>query len=247
MSCVCQIGSCVLCDARMQSEISSKQVCQILGMLNRHSYKSRKVLFRAGEPNTHLFLIREGQLKLTTTNTDGREQIIGLAVAGHVIGFDSMEDNVYTYSAETIAPVLACKVKHKNMMRILKHNPHVALRIVEMLNEELAQAKNLIRILGQKGSVERIATFILSLAPRRGSIPQELVFPLSREEMGEMIGLRVETVSRVMADLQRKKVIEAPRGNIRILDIKKLTSLTGLALPRTWNEDGAAHGSVRAQ
>jgi len=230
----------------MQSEISTEQVCQILGMLNRHSYEPRKTLFREGEPNTHLYLIRDGQLKLTTTNTDGREQIIGLAVAGHIIGFDSMEDKIYTYNAEAIAPVAACKIQHKNMLRILKQNPHVSMRIVEILNEELSQAKNLIRILGQKSSVERIATFILSLLPRRGPVPEELLFPLSREEMGKMIGLRVETVSRVMADLQRKKVIEAPRGNIRILDIKKLTSFTGLALPRTWKKNGASRGSAWA-
>ena len=232
-SCFCQIDSCVLCDAHLQSEISSEQVCQILGLLNRHSYGPREVLFREGDPSTHLFLIREGQLKLTVSNPDGREQIIGLGVAGYVIGLDTLEDKIYTYTAETIGPVIACEVQHKNMLRILKQNPDIALRIVDILNKELAQAKTLIRVLGQKGSVERVATFILSLIPRRGNLPRELLFPFLREEMAKMVGLRVETVSRVMADLQRKNVIEAPRGCIRILDLKQLRSLAGISIPPT--------------
>ena len=81
--------------------------------------------------------------------------------------------------------------------------------------------------------MERVATFILSLIPRRGNLPRELLFPFLREEMAKMVGLRVETVSRVMADLQRKNVIEAPRGCIRILDLKQLRSLAGISIPPT--------------
>lgn len=245
-SCFCQIASCVLCDARMDSKISSEQACEILGLLNRNSYGTREIMFREGEPSTHLFIVREGQIKLTTSSANGRDQIIGLGTAGHVIGFDTVEDDVYTYTAETIAPVIACKIQHKDMLRVLNQNPCVAMRIVEILNEELSQAKNLIRVLGQNGSVERVAMFILSLIPRRGAVPRELSFPLSREEMAELIGLRIETVSRVMADLQRKKVIEAPRGCIRILDLEQLRVYSGIYHPPGKTEKKAVLASVKA-
>lgn len=193
-------------------------------------------MFREGERSTHLFLIREGHVKLTTTSADGRQQIIGLGVTGNVIGFDLVEDEVYAYTAEAISPVRACKIQHRDMLRVMEQNPDVSLRIVEILNEELSQAKNLIRVLGQRGSVERIAMFILSLIPRRGSVALEFPFPLSREEMAEMIGLRVETVSRVMAELQRRKVVEAPRGCIRVLDVGRLRLLAGAPVSRTVDE-----------
>jgi len=245
-SCSCQNDSCVLYDAQLTSEVSSEQVCQILGLLNRQIYSPHQVLFREGDPSTHLFLIREGQLKLTTTNVDGREQIIGLGVAGYVIGLDTMEDEIYAYTAETVGPVVACVIQQKIMMRILKQNPDIALRIIEMLNQELAQAKYLIRVLGQKGSVKRVATFILSLIPHRGNLPRDLEFPLSREEMAEMVGLRIETVSRVMANLQRKKVIEAPRGHIRILDLKRLFALSGMNTPHSEAGNNVALARLKA-
>ena len=232
---LCHADDCVLFEAHLSSELSIEQVCQIRNFLSRHSFGSRRTLFREGEPSTHLFLIREGQIKLTTSNADGREQIIGLGVTGHIIGFDSVEDDVYAYNAETISPVSACKIQHRDMLRVLEQNPSVSLRIVEILNEELLQAKNLIRVLGQKGSVERIATFILSLVPRRG-VGLEFSFPLSREEMAEMIGLRVETVSRVMAELQRQKVIEAPRGRMRVLDVTQLRLLSGTPVSSSVSE-----------
>lgn len=236
----------MLCDARLYSDISSDQVCEILGMLNRHSYGTREIMFREGESSTHLFIIREGQIKLTASNTDGRDQIIGLGTAGHVIGLDTVKDDIYTYTAETIAPVIACRIRHKDMLQVLEQNPRVAMRIVEILNEELSQAKNLMRVLGQNGSVERVAMFILSLIPRRGEIPRELSLPLSREEMAEMVGLRIETVSRVMADLQRKKVIEAPRGTIRILDLKQLRSLAGSPMSPAGKENKLTFAKAKA-
>lgn len=233
MSSNCDYGDCILCAARLSSNVSNEQACEILGTMNSNSYEAQRILFQQGEPNTDLFIIHEGRVKLMTTNSDGRGQIIGLATAGHIIGFDAVEDNYYSYTAHTLSPVIACKIRYKDMLRVLEQNPAVAVRLVEILNEELAVSKNLIRLLGHNGSMERVAMFILSLIPRHGKVSHDLSFPLSREEMAEMIGLRVETVSRVMADLQRKKVIEAPRGRIHILDPEKLRKLTRKNIPHS--------------
>jgi CRP/FNR family transcriptional regulator len=228
-SCFCQIAECILCGAQLHSQMPPEQVCQIRGMLSRHSYAARELLFREGDPGTHLILIREGLVKLTVSGADGQEQIFGFGEPGHIIGFDTVDDKTYTFTAETKTPVVACKIQRKDMLRVLEHSPNVSLRVVRMLNSELARANGLIRVLGQKSPVERIATFILSLAPQKHDPSRKLLLPLSREEMAKTVGLRVETVSRVMADLQRRGVIEAPRGHIRILDFKSLRSLGGIS------------------
>lgn len=227
-SCFCQITECLLCGVQHNSEISPEQVCQIRSMLSKHSYSPQELLFREGDCGTHLYLIREGLVKLTALGTDGQEQIVGFGEPGHIIGFDMVDDEIYNFTAETKTPVEACKIQRKDMLRILKQNPNVSLRIVRMLNDELARANRLIRVLGQKSPVEKVATFILSLVHRKQDTSKKLLLPLSREEMAETVGLRVETVSRVMADLQRRGVIEAPRGHIRILDYKWLRSHAGI-------------------
>ena len=74
-----------------------------------------------------------------------------------------------------------------------------------------------------------MASFLLALVPPgiNGSPAGPLPLPLSRQEIGEMLGLTVETVSRLMSEFKRENIIEAPRGTVRILDIKRLRSLAG--------------------
>jgi len=112
---------------------------------------------------------------------------------------------------------------------VLQQNPKVSLRVVEILNEELAQAQALLRVLGQKTSAEKVATFLLSLIPTGydDQSPINLHLPLSRQEMSDLLGLTVETVSRLMSDMKREGIVEAPRGSIRILDLKRLHALAG--------------------
>ncbi len=230
-SCPCQIGECVLCEAHMFVGLSSAQLCEIRGLLTKHSYRPRQVLFREGEPSTHLYALRSGQAKLTTSLPDGREQILRLGVAGHLLGFEAVDDEVYPYSAEAMTNVEACGIQHKDMLRILEENPTVSLRVVHMLNEELEEAMRLIRDLGLKNAIEKVASFILSLVPIRGPAPQELPVSLSRLEIAEMLGLTEETVSRVMTELRRDALINAPRGSIEILDYARLEALAGGLAP----------------
>jgi CRP/FNR family transcriptional regulator len=228
-SCYCHIEDCVLCEAELYSGLSAQQVCEIRGLLSKHNHGAHEVLFREGEPNTHLYLLRQGQLKLTTLTPDGREQIIGLGLPGQLLGFHSMNDTAHTYTAETLTAADVCKIRRPDMIAVLERNPSIMLRVIEILNQELNRAQLLIRLLGQKTSVEKVAAFILSLAPlglRNGS-PTELPLPLSRQEMAELLGLTVETVSRHMSEFRREGILDAPRGHVRIFDVERLQRLAG--------------------
>lgn len=224
-ACACQIDECVLCEARLYSGLSAEQVCQIRGMLGKQDYRAHAMLFREGEPCRYLYVLRSGQVKLTTALADGREQILGVRVAGQLLGFETLDDDLYPYTATALTPVDACRITHKDMLRILEQNPAVALRVIRRLNRELECAQARIRDLGLKNAHERVASFILSLAPERGEPPAALPLVLSRQEMADLLGLTIETVSRVIAELKRGGIIQPVRGAIRILDEERLASL----------------------
>ncbi len=231
-SCPCQIDECVLCEAKLFLGLSSAQVCEIRGMLAKQSYRAHEVLFRTKDPCKHLFVLRTGQVKLTTSLEDGREQILGIRVAGQLLGFETLDDKVYPYTATALTPVDACKITHQDMLRILEQNPAVSLRVIRRLNEELEQAQGLIRDLGIKTAHERVASFIMSLIPNYDTPTKQLILVMSRQEIAELLGLTVETVSRVITEFKNQGVIEAPRGEIRILDqarLEKLASATARA------------------
>lgn len=229
-TCPCEIGECVLCDARLLSGLSAAQVCQIQGLLRERTYGPHELLLRQGEASTYLFLIREGQVKLTTSLQDGREQILGLRVGGHLLGIECLGNRTCSYTSETLSEVRVCALKHKHVLAVLEQNPSVALKMIGLLNEELERSHSLIRDLGLKSATEKVATFILSLLPVKGPISNELPLLLSRQEIAELLGVTVETVSRVMAEFKRNGLIKTPRGRILILQFQKLYDLADVSV-----------------
>jgi len=228
-NCACHVDECLLCEARMYHGLSHDQACDLRGLLSHRRYEAHTTIFRQGDPSEFLFVVQEGMLKMTLNDADGREQIIGLPAPGQLLGFNSVGEHTYAYTVVALTPSAVCKIQHRDMLEILHQNPGVAMRTIEMLNQELGQARSLIHILGQKTAVEKIATFILSLhahAPTEGDA-QTAALPLSRQEMAELLGLTVETVSRLMSEFKRDGLLEAPRGHVRILDRERLRKIAG--------------------
>lgn len=228
-NCACEIGECALCGAEFYSGLTAEQVCQIRELLVKKTCKPHTVLFRQGEPDSLLFTLRRGLVKLTYSLPDGREQILGLRVAGQLLGFEALSDHRHPYTAETLTETELCGIRPQDMLRVLEQNPGSALRIIDDLNQELQRAQALIRDLGLKSAPERLASFLLSLRKHHDLRDKLLVVPLSRREIAELLGLTIETVSRNITRFARKGLIQVLRGHIRIVDLAGLQAQTGSA------------------
>lgn len=232
-SCSCVNHECQFCEAKLYTGISTKQVSEIRGHLTHCRNDAHQTLFRAGDPSMDLYVIREGQVKLTKTDIDGHQHLISLAGAGYLLGFDTIGHPRYSYSAETLMPTVFCRIRHDDMMRVLTQNPRVSLNVLLAVNEQLAQARDLIRALGRNSAIGKIAALLLNLIPppAAGRAEKPKALHLSRNEMAEILGLTVETVSRIMAELNREGTVDAPRGRIVIHARKRLQTLAGISLP----------------
>lgn len=220
--CQCQTVECLLCEARLNGGLTAEQACDIRGLLVKHEYKPHEVLFREGNPSTHLFVLREGLLKLTSLGVNGREQIIGLATAGRLLGFHSIHSKTCCLTAVALTPVTVCKIRHNDMLQVLEQNPTVSMQFINMLNHELAEAQVLIRVLGQKTAEERVAWFLLSLATAGDDPLETMPVRLSRREIAELLGLTIETVSRLISEFRRDGLIDTTRSSVRILNLQHL-------------------------
>lgn len=237
LNCRCQHGQCVLCGALVTSgDHGMAQVCEIRGVLNRRRYAAGEVVFREGTPCTQLLVLRTGQMKLTTMPLTGREQILGLLVAGQLVGFET-SDATYPYTATALTPVEACCITHKEMLRVLEENPAVALSVIQRFRDELVQAQIMIRNLGIKPAHARVASFILSLVPTGANHHETFPLVLSRLEIAELLGLSEETVSRVFAEMRRNSLIDAPHGEIRLLDMPRIRRIAGIGNGEAWHSD----------
>lgn len=226
-SCVCRVEECILCEARLFSGLSSDQVCDIKGMVGKQTYVKRDVIFREGDPCDRLFIIKEGMVRLSKSLPDGREQLMCPRGASQLIGFCNSNGGTYPVTAVALTSVNSCSIDHKNMKRVLEVNPAAAMEVIGQLNQELSKSQAMICNLGLKTAAEKVASFILSLLPAEADNGILIPLPLSRLEIGEMLGLTIETVSRIMAELRREEVIESPRGGVLVQDIARLRNLSG--------------------
>lgn len=222
---------CEYCEAKLYAGLSDEQVSDLRGRLGFCRSGPRQTLFSAGDPTKYLYVVREGQVKLTRTDIDGHEHLLNLVGPGYFLGFDTIGNDTYSYSAETLTSTVFCRIRHDDIVRLLAEAPQVSLNILLAVNEQLAQARNLVRVLGQKTAVEKVSALLLTLYPppangdsRNG---KARVLHLSRQEMAKLLGLTVETVSRIMAELRRKNIIHAPRGRIVISSHARLQALAG--------------------
>lgn len=158
-------NNCEYCETKLYAGLSVRQVKELDGRLGLCRSEPRHLLFRAGDPSKYLYVVREGQVKLTRTDIDGREHLLNLVGPGYFLGFDDIGNSSYSYSAETLTPTVFCRIRHDDIVWLLKEAPQVSLNILLAVNEQLAQARNMIRALGQKTAIEKVAALLLSLYP----------------------------------------------------------------------------------
>ena len=218
-----------MCEALLFSGLTGTQVCRMHGMIKKASYHPKESLFHESSPATYLFLLKSGYVKLSTALPDGRHQVLRLGAAWQFLGLESIGDQRYPYSAEAATEVNVCMIRYQDLLRVLESNPAISLRVIQSLNRELQRSNDMIRNLGLMTATERVASFLLSMSPDESTPDKDLPMPLSRKDISEMLGLTIETVSRVLSKLMRDKIVHAPPGKslFRILDRERLRSASG--------------------
>jgi CRP/FNR family transcriptional regulator len=97
-----------------------------------------------------------------------------------------------------------------------------------LMSREISNESNMLILLGKRNADERLATFLLSLSHRykqRGFSPSEFNLSMSRNEIGNYLGLAVETVSRLFTRFQDEGILKVERKHIELLDIEALQNI----------------------
>ena len=108
--------------------------------------------------------------------------------------------------------------------------PSLQHQMYRLLSKEIAQDTDMLLLLGKKNAEERLATFLLSLSQRlrkRGLSPSDFHLSMSRHEIGNYLGLAVETISRLFTRFQEDGLMCVDRKHIQLLNLVALESLVG--------------------
>jgi CRP/FNR family transcriptional regulator len=186
---------------------------------NTSVFPDGAVLFMEGQMPRGVFILCSGKVKLTTTSRNGKILILKMAEAGDVLGLSAVISNSpCELTAETVEACQLKFVERETMLRFLKRNGEAGLRCAQALSREFQSAyEDIHELVMSRSSAGRLARLLLSWSPPPGNDTEVRIDSgLTHEEMAQMIGSSRETVTRLISDLKRKRLIRT-EGSILVI------------------------------
>jgi CRP/FNR family transcriptional regulator len=186
--------------------------------------------YRAGDPFTSIYAVRSGCLKTYVLSGSGAEHICGFHLPGEIIGLDAIEAGFYKSSAKVLQACSVCEIPFERLNEIFDDAPSLQRQLLRIMSKEIYNEQWLITLLGKTSADERVAAFLCNLSNRfavRGYSPHEFVLGMPRHDIGNYLGLAVETVCRVFTRFQKEKLLTAKGKQINIHKLKQLYELAG--------------------
>lgn len=194
---------------------------------NRPVQKGEYV-FRAGDAFKSFYALRSGAIKTVRITEDGLEQVTGFFLPGEIIGIDGLADNSHSNSAISLETSAVCEIPYAQLEDLSAKVPNLQRRMFQLMGKEIAQDQHLITLLSKNSAEERIASLLLSISTRnhsRGLSADDFFLPMSRSDIGNFLGLTIETVSRIFTKLHKQTVINLDKKHVRINDVTALKKL----------------------
>lgn len=195
------------------------------GQLRR--VEAKEFLFAEGDSISHVYRIETGALALFRVLADGRRQVLGFAYPGDIVGLGV--DDEHTMNAQAVKPTRVRCMSMASLRQSATCDPDLGFRLYEAMARELAATRDLMLTTGQRSAVERVASFLLAFSrrnQRNGLDPSNIELPMTRTDIGDFLGLTIETVSRTFTKLKLMGLIELPHSNeVQLLDLDQLEDL----------------------
>lgn len=225
---------CLACPVR------SASLCGTLGddaanalsrVMHRIRVPAGRMIYGAGERSDSFAILISGVVKLVITKPDGRQQIVGLQFPSDFVGRPYTETS--NLSAEAATTLELCCCSGKAFENVMREHPVLERMLLKRIVADLDVARNWAFLLGRTTAQEKVASLLYLIAERmarsvvRGDKTRPcalaLSLPLSRMEMAECLGLRLETVCRQITQLKSRGVIATMgRRAFDVLDMEKL-------------------------
>ncbi|MEJ2345932.1 MAG: fumarate/nitrate reduction transcriptional regulator Fnr [Gammaproteobacteria bacterium] len=200
-------------------------------------------LFNQGEGFRSIYAVRSGSLKTYTISDTGQEQITGFHLPGELVGLDAIVSEHHPCAARALETTSYCEIPFDRLEELSGHLPSLRHQLLRLMSKEILRDQELLMLLGKRTAEERLATLLVSLSARfkeRGFSAQEFHLSMSRNDIGNYLGLAVETVSRLFTRFQDQELMEVNGKHVRLLDAGALSRLTGNGNPARARNPGSA-------
>lgn len=222
--------SCIGCEGRFVgicAPLSEGVLAAVSQAGEIRALKPRDALFLQGDKAQHVFILHEGTARLTHLLHDGRQAAVGLRFGGDVVGFTVSDE--HHLGAEALTPLRVCRISRTEFETLLRQQPELERHFIDTCARELAMTQGHLVSLARFTAEERVAAFLIGVAEAqecRGHGGQILAMPATRADLGELLGLTLETVSRTMGAFARRGWLRAlGQNSVELVDRRALSAL----------------------
>jgi CRP/FNR family transcriptional regulator len=224
-------STCSLRELCLPAGLDSQELEQVDLIVNRRRpIKRGDFLYRAGSELQLLYAIRTGFMKSCVLHEDGREQVAGFHMMGDLMGLDAISTNRHMCDAIALEDSEVCEIPFSVLEHLSRDIPSLQQHFHRIMSREIVRDYGVMLLLGSMRAEERLAAFLLNLSQRfaaRGYSSSEFNLRMTREEIGSYLGLKLETISRVLSRLQEDALIEVHNKRIRINNMEALRAMMG--------------------
>lgn len=174
-----------------------------------------------GQAFTSLFAVRSGSFKSYITASDGEQQITGFHFPGDILGFDGLNSEHYQSFTQALETAMVCELPYEKLDEMSVQLPSLRREMLKIMSTEIKQDHDLMMLLNRRTAEERLAHFLINLSDRfsaRGQSAAQFFLTMTRNEIGNHLGLTVETVSRLLTRFQKDQLIAVDGKLITLLN-----------------------------
>ena len=189
------------------------------------------MLFSAGTEQKSLFAIRTGSFKTFTMTDQGEQQITGFHLPGDIVGFDGLNQQKHPGYAEALETAMVCEIPLSNLEQLLDQLPRLRQQMMRLMSQDIQADQQMMLLLNRKTAEQKLASFISQLAQRfasRGFSASEFRLTMTRSDIGNYLGLTVETISRLLTKMVRDELIDVDGKLITLRNGQKLKALAAI-------------------
>ncbi|HWY54935.1 MAG TPA: Crp/Fnr family transcriptional regulator [Terriglobales bacterium] len=226
------VENCLTCQLRSEKFFCDlpKESLEAFNQIKHAAvYPEHAVIFVEGQTPRGIFMLCQGQAKLSTTSKDGKTFILRIAKAGEVLGLHAtVTGRSYELTVETIRPCQLNFVSRQDFLPFLKKHGDACLRATQHVSRDCQDAYDLVRTIGLSHSISgRLAKFLLE-SSGEGEVANGVVrtkLALTHEDISQLIGTRRETITRTLSEFRKLRIVELKGSTLIIRNKTALVKL----------------------
>lgn len=224
-------GNCYLCKFKTNcifNELPREAQKKWNEIKSFRKIKDGQTIYNQGEMPVSIFIVCKGRVKISSTNNNGQQLIIWIRHPGEIFGdFALFSQREYDCSAQVMGDSIISLIYRKELLEIMEKHPEIYKLMLKKMATDNKTMQLKLKDSAYISAKSKVAkTLIKHISYKTKDSDIKIIYALKRTEIAEITGITLETVVRILSDLEKKKIIERAKNYIRIINYPLLNKIS---------------------